>query len=230
MISKWINSLSTCTLFHNINTEELQGMLVCLNPRVSSYKKNECITIAGEQFTGLGLVLSGEVAVTKEDAAGSRVILTVLGPGDLFGEMAAFSEIRVWPATVVAQEDCSVMFLEPEKIVGYCEDRCESHRLLIRNMLRIISEKALLLNRKVEYLAIKSLRGKISAYLLELHKKTGTTTFMLPLNRSELADFLNVSRPSLSREMGRMRDEGMIEFYRASIRINDLNALRSTAE
>ena len=97
-------------------------------------------------------------------------------------------------------------------------------------MLRIISEKALLLNRKVEYLAIKSLRGKICTYLLEQHQRTGMTTFMLPLKRCELADLLNVSRPSLSREMCKMRDEGIIDFHRSSIRIKNMEALKRSAE
>jgi CRP-like cAMP-binding protein len=97
-------------------------------------------------------------------------------------------------------------------------------------MLGIISEKALMLNRKVEYLAIKSMRAKISTFLLEQYKKTGKTTFMIPLNRNELADFLNVSRPSMSREMCRMKEEGIIDFHRASIRIINPDALKKSVE
>ncbi len=181
-------------------------------------------------FTELGVILSGEAAVTKETAAGNRVIMTVVGPGELFGEIAAFSENKYWPATVIAQNSCRVIFLQPEKIVGYCNNNCGRHRLLIMNMLKIISEKAFLLNRKVEYLVIKSLRGKICTYLLEQHKRTGMTTFMMPLNRSELAELLNVSRPSLSREMCRMRDEGIIDFHRSSVRIKNLDALKEGVE
>lgn len=227
---RWMESLQKCRLFHGINHEELNCILECLNPRIKSYHKNECITIAGMGFTELGVILSGEAAVTKETAAGNRVIMTVVGPGELFGEIAAFSENKYWPATVIAQNSCRVIFLQPEKIVGYCNNNCGRHRLLIMNMLKIISEKAFLLNRKVEYLVIKSLRGKICTYLLEQHKRTGMTTFMMPLNRSELAELLNVSRPSLSREMCRMRDEGIIDFHRSSVRIKNLDALKEGVE
>lgn len=227
MLAKWLDVLAKCSLFYGINSTELETLLDCFKPKIVSYKKNEYITIAGEPFKGIGILLCGEAAVTKESAAGSRVIMTLLSPGELFGEMAAFSDNNEWPATVAAQENCSIMFLESEKIVGYCEKRCECHRLLIKNMLSIISEKALLLKRKVEYCAIKSVRGKISTYLFEQHKKAGRTMLMLPLKRNELADFLNVSRPSLSREMCRMRDEGIIDFHRESIQINDLDALKS---
>jgi CRP-like cAMP-binding protein len=93
-------------------------------------------------------------------------------------------------------------------------------------MLGIVSDKALLLNRKVEYLTLKSLREKIAAYLLEQSKKTGTTTFMLPFTRHELADYLNVARPSLSRELGRMKAEGLIDFHGASVKITAVEALK----
>lgn len=229
MFTKWLNALSECTLFQGIEPIELNVMLECLKPKVSSYEKNEHLTLAGEKFNGIGIVFSGEVAVIKESAAGNRVLMTLLKSGELFGEMAAFSGNGTWPATVVAQGDCTVMTIPPEKIVGNCERGCTGHRQLINNMLKIISQRALLLNRKVEYLTIKSIRGKISTYLLEQYHRTKSTMFMLPLNRTELADFLNVTRPSLSREMCRMRDEGIIEFHRASIRIKDLNSLKKTA-
>ncbi len=230
MIFKWMESLKRCRLFHSLKQEDINYLLECLHPRIKNYQKNELITIAGDELAEFGILLSGEAAVTKENAAGSRIILTVLGPGELFGEIAAFSGNRRWPATVFAQGKCTALFLQPEKIIGYCDNSCGNHRMLIQNMLRIISEKALLLNKKVEYLAIKSLRGKICTYLLEQHQRTGMTTFMLPLKRWELADLLNVSRPSLSREMCKMRDEGIIDFHRSSVRIKNMEALKRNAE
>lgn len=230
MFSKWKTQLSTCPLFAGINPDELQTMLTCLNPLVRAYKKNECLTVAGEKFTGVGVVLAGRAMVTKENAAGNRVIIATLEAGDLFGEMVAFSGKKVWLATVLAQQNVEVFFLPPEKIVGNCPRQCLSHRFLITNMLRIISEKALILNRKVEYLTMKSLRGKIAAVLLEEAKKAGTATFMLPFNRNEMADFLSVARPSLSRELGKMKAEGLIDFHGASVKIIDVEALRRTAE
>lgn len=222
--------MSKCELFKGITPEELNIIFGCLKPKVRSYDKNEWVAVAGDMFDGLGIVLSGEVIVARENAAGSRVIMAVNGPGEMFGETAAFSGEGVWPVTVSARTACTVMFLPAGKIIGNCERLCASHRQLITNMLEIVTGKALMLDRKLEYLAIKSLRGKISSFLLEQHKKAGRATFMMPMKRNELADFLNVSRPSLSREMGRLRDEGIIEFHRESIKIKELDSLRSMAE
>lgn len=219
--------LAKCELFKEIMAEDLAAVFSCLQPQVHSYQKNDWVALAGAKFTGLGIVLSGNVVITKENAAGNRVIMSVNGPGEMFGEMAAFSGDGVWPVTVVARDACTVMFLPAGKIVGGCENACTRHRQLITNMLEIVSGKALMLHRKVEYLSIKSLREKISTFLLEQYQKKGSATFMMPLKRNELADFLNVSRPSLSREMARLRDEGVIDFHRDSMRIKELEALKS---
>lgn len=229
MFNKWISVLTKCALFEGISPEDLNIVLTCLNPKVAGYDKHEALNVTGERLSGLGIVLAGEVVVAKENAAGNRVIMAVNGPGEMFGEIAAFSDDRVWPASVVARSACTVMLLPAGKIVGNCERSCVSHKLLISNMLSIVSNKALMLTRKVEYLAIRSLRAKICTFLLEQFRRTGKETFMMPLKRNELADFLNVSRPSLSREMSRMRDEGVIDFHRDSIKIIEVEVLRNMA-
>lgn len=227
---EWQQVLPHSSLFQGVPQEKLRSVWECLNPRVSTYEKNEIIAVAGERLTGVGVMLSGEAIIIRENAAGNRMVMAIIGPGEMFGEIAAFSGNEVWPATVVAQEACTAMFVPPEKITGTCARACSAHKMLVLNTLRIISLKALMLSRKLEYLSIRTLRGKISAFLLEQSRKAGSLTFMMPLNRDELADFLNVSRPALSREMGRMRDEGIIEFHRSSMRIKDREALAGFVE
>jgi len=201
-------------------------MLHCLQPKKYSYKKNSYISIEGEPFNGLGILLTGEGAVIKENRAGNRTIMSLLSAGDVFGEMIAFSGNLYWPSSVFAQTDCSVIFLPSDKIIGECSNVCPSHTQLIKNLLSMLSQKALLLNQKVQYLTLSNMRSKISTYLLEQYYMAKTTSFHLPLSRNDLADFLNVSRTALSREMGRMREDGLIEFHRSSIRIKDLDCLK----
>ena len=205
-------------------------MLICMNPKIIIYKKNEFVSRAEEKLNNLGIIISGNIAVTKENSVGDRVIITMLGQGETVGEMAVFSGKKFWPATVIAQDDCKIMFIPPKKIVGQCEKSCLSHRMLILNMLKIISNKALMLNKKVEYLATRNLRSRISKFFIDQYMNSGNLYFLMPMNRNEFADFLNVSRPSLSREMCKMRDEGIIDFHRSSIQIKDIKALKNFAE
>jgi cAMP-binding proteins - catabolite gene activator and regulatory subunit of cAMP-dependent protein kinases len=227
MNEDYIEILAKTPLFKGIDKSDISYMVGCIKPKVKSYDRNEQIAVSGMALSGIGIILKGEATVSKENAEGNRVIMTVLHEGDIFGEMIAFSGQKTWPASVQAQEDCIVFFLPNDKIVGECEKMCPWHRSLIRNLLCVISERALMLNKKVEYLTIKSMRGKIGTYLLEQYKKTGKRDITLPLNRNELADFLNVSRPSMSREICKMRDEGLIDFHMTAFRILDVEALKA---
>jgi CRP/FNR family transcriptional regulator, dissimilatory nitrate respiration regulator len=229
MREEWLLSLSKNRLFDGISGEELRVLIDSFHPRIRVYQKHEYIAIAGYEMEGIGCLLEGEAKGVKEDILGNRTIVTLLQAGDIFGEMAAFSNQPQWPATIHAQQECTILFLPQQKLVGHSEHVSPSQQRLLHNMVKIMSEKALILSRKIDYLKMKSMRGRISTFLLEQWKKNKSQTLTLPMNRNELADFLGVSRPSMSREMGRMRDEGVIEFYRSSIRIIDMEALKLMA-
>lgn len=224
--TKAINSLFGTALFRGIDTEGIKSMLTCLNPRITTYKKGDNIANAGTPFHGIGIVIDGEVVIAKENIAGNRAILTVLKKGDMFGEMISFSEKKIWPVTVTSQSDSEVIFISPEKVITKCEKLCDAHQKMIENMLTIMSRKALLLSRKVDYLSIRSLRGKLCAYLIEQWHSQGTSIFTLPMNRDELADFFNVARPSISREFSKMKDEKLIDYHKASFKIVNLEQMK----
>lgn len=226
MLVKYLEEISKTSLFQGIGREDIATMLVCLKPRVCSYNRNDYIVSGGDAYESVGIVLKGAATVSKENAKGDRIVMTLLKQGDIFGEIIAFTNQMTWPATVQAQEPCVVLFLPRGKIVGECERMCSWHRTLIHNFLRVISERAMMLNKKVEYLTIKSMRGKISMYLLEQYRRRRDVNIILPLSRNELADFLNVSRPSMSREMSKMRDEGIIDFHLTAVKIMDIDGLK----
>jgi len=229
MLMAHIDVLKKALLFQGVATPDLRAMLECLEPKLVAYRKNDFIAISGERFESIGIIVSGKVAVVKENAAGDRIVIDILEPGALCGAEIVFTTDAVWPNSVVAQETGEVLFISKRKILGQCYKVCLRHRLIIENMLKIVSEKVMLLNKRVEYLTIKSMRGRIAAFLLEEYGRTGRTIIDLTLNRNEMAEFLHVSRPSMSRELGRMKKEGIIDFYLSTIRIKDLDALKGMA-
>ncbi len=227
--SQYIPTLVNVPLFNEISASELGGMLHCFNSKVKGYHKEGLIAIEGEPFTGIGVILSGSVIVSKTNEQGERVVISKFGQGQMFGEMIAFSKKDKWPATVSALEETEIITVNPHLILNTCGKMCDGHRQLIMNMLSIVSNKALLLNKKVEYLSKKSMRGKLAKYIIEQKKGKDTINFEVDLNRNELADFLNVSRPSMSRELGRMKDEGLIDFHKQTFKIIDMEALKEAA-
>ena len=203
-------------------------MLDCLKPRMKKYKQREIIVSYCQLFTGIGIIVGGRVALTKEQYSGNRIIMGFLSEGNIFGEMIAFSDIKIWPVTVISQEDSIVLYLPPDRITTTCSNVCASHTTLILNMLGILSNRALMLNRKIEHISAKGIRGKISSYLLEALREGNDNTVVIPMKRHELADYLNIPRPSLSRELGLMRNEGIIHFEGSTITVNDAGKLEES--
>ena len=210
-------------LFEGIADGELNGMLRCIGAAERRYQKDEFILHAGDDVPGVGIVLHGGVQVIKEDFEARRTIMANLGPGDLFQEAFACAGIKKSPVAVLAAADAGVLFIDCGRIVTVCGNACAYHARLIRNMLRLLADKNLALNRKVDYLLIRSLRGKLAAYLLE--HSGGGAQVGIPFDRGGLADYLSADRSALSRELGRMRAEGIIDFYKNSFKINDRAAL-----
>jgi CRP-like cAMP-binding protein len=228
MYQEWNEVLQKTPLFKRIDREGLSKMLNCLKPIIKKYKYREIVALYDQPLSGIGIVVSGKVALTKETYSGNRIMLGILGSGDIFGETAAFSNERTWPVTVIAHEDCKLLFLPPDKIKGNCSNICAAHSILILNMLNILSNKALMLNKKIEHLSAKSIRGKISSYLLEEYGRNNQNEFTIPMKKHELADYLGIPRPSLSREMIMMKRDGIIDYDGFWIKINDFLTLENS--
>jgi CRP-like cAMP-binding protein len=130
--------------------------------------------------------------------------------------------------TVIAQEDCVLLFVPPEKITGTCSNVCTSHSTLIMNLLKILSNRTLMLNLKIEHLSARSIRGKISSYLLNIYSQQKQYILDLPMKRHEMADYLNIPRPSLSREMALMRNDDLIDFNGAQVTLKNIRALEKS--
>ena len=221
--------LQSVPLFHGISPEDLRALTACFQPVVRSVPRGDIAVAAGDSLRGIGIVLHGEVEITHESAAGGKSLIAQAGRGQTFGEIAAFAGQTAWPSTVTARTDCLLLFVPPERFLGNCPKACGFHKTLIQNMLKLLSEKALGLHRKVEYLELKGIPAKLCTYLLEQRKLHGSDTFILPMSKSALADYLNVSRPSMSRELARLRDRGYLDFYLSSIRLLDVETLQTIA-
>ena len=206
-------------LFDQIQEEDLLGMLNCLCARVHLYQKDNHIILAGDPVRAIGVVLKGKVSVVRESEEGLRNLVAVLTPGECFGESFACSNHPEAFVSVVAMEDCEVLFLDCKKIVTTCSSACNFHTRLIENMLSMLTDKILGLNQKLEIVSKRKIREKLLTFFETQKKNAGTNVFSIPYNREQLADFLFVDRSALSNELCKMRDEGLIRFQKNKFEI-----------
>lgn len=229
-MEKYFSILKKCILFRNIEEKDLGHLLDCLGARVRTFYEEEYIFLAGSVVNYIGIVLSGRVDILKESPAGSRHILDYALPSNMFAEGIVCTQKRISPVIVQAKEPSEILLLPYERIIKACGNSCEFHFGLIQNMMMILGEKNLNLNRKLEILTLKGMRERIASYLIRECMERGKTTFLITLNRTELADYLNVSRTSMCRELARMKEDGLIDFYGNSFRVLDRQRLAECLE
>ncbi|WP_058301473.1 Crp/Fnr family transcriptional regulator [Gorillibacterium timonense] len=214
-------TLKSCLFFRGKTTDEIKALLARIAYQTRSWRKNDLIVTEGEPANRVGVVLEGQVEVQKIHPTGRSMTLASLKPGQTFGEAVLFSAAGVFPATVIAGDACSVMFIGKEQLMRLFAEDPDILSRYMENM----SERLVLLNRKIEVLSLGTLRQRIAYDLLKLAREKQSLTISLPYSKRIWAEHLNAARPSLSRELGLMREKGLIAFDGNSFTLTDRQGL-----
>lgn len=206
-------ALSKTQLFQGIATQNINHILQCLQGHIKSFEKGETIFSIGDQTQNFGLVLSGLVLIENNDLWGNRTILAAIQKDYIFAESYAYVNEQLKVA-VIAAETTDVLFLNAQAVITMCSKACHFHSRLIQNLLSISSSNNIRLSERILHTSSKTIRGRLITYFSQEAYKNSSNEFKIPLNRQELADYLNVDRSALSNELGRMRDEKILSFYK----------------
>lgn len=216
-------------LFRGIESEALGEYLITGNVSLVKVAADTLLRQERARQVDIGILIRGMAEVRQYDNQGAVFTVGIVEPGDLFGEITAFVEGAGWPASVVTQTACEVLFIPLHLITQSTEHLDDVTRKLMQNLLGIIAMKALNLRSRIEILTRNSMRSRISIFLLQQATERGESRFSVQMNREGMSRYLNVSRPSMSRELGRMRDEGLIRFCRSEFEILDHKRLLEEA-
>ena len=198
-------------LFNGMTTDEINQALSELYAIEKAYEKNSLILRAGDITDSLGLLLYGSVTIESNDMWGNRTILSNVGEGGFFAETYALLENEPLLVDVRANENCRILFFK----VGSLKKLKSNMNLwcfkLISNLLMISANKNLHLSGRSFHTSPKTIRGRVMVYLSSVSHKKGSNEFDIPFDRQQLADYLNLERSALSKELGKMKKDGLIE-------------------
>lgn len=220
----YIKPLSKCVLFRNMEEAEIEEIINSLVYTIKSYDKDEVIAIENDDCDSLGVILSGNVEIHKPFPSGKVVTINHFSAGNVFGEALVFSERHRYPATIISNNKSKIMYIKREDIVKMMTHNPK----IIKNFMGVLSNRILMLNDRITNLSYDSLRKKISSILLNEYKRQRSPNIILPYSRKKMAEILNIPRPSLSRELVNMREEGIIDFYKNKIKILDIRKLEDS--
>ena len=215
------DNLKRCILFKDIKYEDFSNFLNMSNYTIKKYPEGNVVVIEGGNCEELGILLEGLLEVQTFYPSGKLLTFAQLRPVEIFGEAILFSKVNKFPATIGAIKDSKIMFIKKEDLIS-CLTNC--HKFM-ENFLELLSNKLLILNKKVKMLSLESIRKKIENFLMEEYKKQGSKIIKVSLSRKEMAEHMGIQRPSLSRELIKMRKEGIIEFDKKVIIIKDIGVL-----
>ncbi len=204
------DGLNSAEIFRGMNSDEIDEALKGLEAREKGYQKNAVILRAGEMTEHVCVVLKGSVTIESNDVWGNRTILSHVGSGQCFAEAYALLPREPLLVDVTANEDCKVLFLRSGPLMATHEDDAAWMRKMIGNMLAVSLQKNLHLSGRSFHTAPKSARGRVMAYLNSVSLRKNSRDFDIPFDRQQLADYLNLERTALSKELGRMQRDGLI--------------------
>lgn len=203
--------LMTCKVFQGMTMEEINSIRKCLSAKEKEFKKGEFICNQGDVITELCIVLKGSVHIIKSDYWGNQTIMTEVRPGEIFGESYACAELESQVAAM-AQEETRILKLNLSHMMTVCTSACPCHNRMIKNLIMVMARKNVNLTEKIEHMSKRTTRNKLLSYLSAQAKQTGKSSFTIPFNRQQLADYLSVERSAMSAELSKLKEEGILDY------------------
>lgn len=185
------------------------------------YGKKALLFSAGEETRGFFCVLTGEVRVFRMDENAREVEITRLQPGDFFGEAAVFASAS-YPASAETTKNTEVLFFEKGRLFN----QVEKNPALARFFLELLARKCLVLNERIEALALRTVRQRLAQYLLSHCSGQMACLITLRVKKAELARLLGTVSETLSRNLRALERDGLIEVHGRLIRVKDCSGLR----
>ena len=226
---KFFKQIKNSDLFAGFSDGDVNRLFDEVQARIVKYSRGQLIAKAGDKVSDLCLILDGNLIAYKMKSNKPELIRS-MSDSESFGWECAFGDLPELSYNVAAALDSTVLYVNAESLLSVGAKDQDLHDKIVKNLLHILSEKISDLENNRGYITIKGMRKKIAKLIYDKYLEQNETTVDLGMNRNEMAKFLNVSRPSMSREMMRMRDnDKMIDFRKGIIEIKDLDALKKLA-
>ena len=215
--------LEKSTLFQGVEANVLRGYLEETPHHIQCYDKEETIFHLMDPALRIGIILEGPVEAQKSFPNGSQVNVSVRGPGEMIGPAAVFSKSQRYPCDIVALEPATLMMLRKEDLLSLMQKDVK----ILQNFTTEIASATYMLQQRLELLSYSGIAQKAAFWLLMQVRQTGKTAVQIPDSMSRWAMIMNVSRPSLHREMKKLEEEGIIRYEGKNIYVLDPDGLQA---
>lgn len=213
-------TLAASSLFAGVDAKDLPQALDILHARCRTFCKGELVQRLGEPFRYVGVLVSGAIEGSFDSERYDQVNMNRFGPGDMYGAAFACAGTEASPIQLEALRETEVVLLDMGGLMdaGRLGARPELEETLLRNLLETTARQSTFLARKVRILGQRSLRDRIVVFLRGLPVEADGWR-QLPFSETAMASFIGANRSAVSRELGRMMDEGLLRMDGRRVRL-----------
>jgi CRP-like cAMP-binding protein len=208
-------------LFKGVKEDEIKHLINEINGYKRDYSAGEIIA---DPCESLSIILSGEVEIHKPFPSGKVVTISHFSAGNIFAESLVFSNKKEYPANVISTTETTILFIPRKEL----SQLLSKNPLVLENFAGVLSSRIHMLNDRITNLSFDTTRKKIANILLLEYARQKTSSLLLPYSRKKMAELLNIPRPSLSRELMNMKEDGLIDFYKNRFKILDLKKIEKS--
>nr|WP_314464165.1 Crp/Fnr family transcriptional regulator [uncultured Clostridium sp.] len=222
-IEMYSNLLLRLDLFKDFKEEQFIQLFKNARYAINSYKKGQVIHLQNEVCSAMDIVLEGEVSVQKIDSSGNILKITVFSGADILGANLLFTSKHAYPMTIVSESRSVILHIYKELIL----ELCHSNDRFMSGLMTEIADKSLMLTEKIDAISMKTIRQRIVEYLEYQYYLQKSYVIRLNITKKELAERLGIQRSSLSRELQKMRTDGLLEYDSRTITVKETGLIRN---
>ena len=212
-MKKYLELMRQIDLIKSIKPEEIESYLSEGSCKITQYGKNNIVHFVGEVCSKLEIIFSGKVVIERIDESGNLMTIAEFFNGDVLGGNLMFSKNPYYPMTVTSKDATLILEINKNRLFSLFSDNHE----FLKSYLEYVSDHTVILGDRIKHYVNRTIRESILSYLDYECKKQNSNIIKLNLTKKALAERIGVQRTSLSRELAKMREDGLIEFTPVSI-------------
>lgn len=210
-----VERIHKLTLTRTIPPETMSRCLADGSFRTTVYGNKSVVHFDGDVCNDLEILLAGKVSVERIDEAGHLMTVAEFFEGDVLGGNLLFSKTPLYPMTIVARQSTIILAIDKECLFALFTRYPE----FLKSYLEYVSDNAAILGDRIKYYVNTTIREGVARFFLQEYRRKKSNPLRLPLTKTALAERLGVQRTSLSRELAKMRTDGLICFNADSVEL-----------
>lgn len=207
--------IKTIPLFSRLQPNVIEPLIAGKQLFTANYSKGATVHNQKDNCRTLDVVLSGRFVAYSLSENGSEMTVFEFSEGQMLGANLLFGDERTYPLAIYCMSDGQLLHVTQKAIADFL-----SNYSFAMKFIGMLSQNSQKLNQRIVMSTQKTLRENLLEYFKQQSILQGTDTIVLPISKKQLADYLGVQRPSLFRELKKLKDEGIIDISNRTIRLN----------